>query len=744
MPNIVLLRSSCLLLSLLLLAASLSGQSAAERRSLAALRDSLANVTDTVELRRSEAALIVQAKRNRDDPMVHLRLGLLALRLGELGQRKSFDDAGSEFQWAIELRPRWPWGWFGLGLAELGVGDSELSLVAGLQSMLGKDALTRSATAFAKSSEVDPGFVEGVVELANTALQQRVNIRTEVALAALRRTGRTAAAAHPEVLLARGRIERAAGSVDSAIVALRALHARDRERALSRYELGRTLLLQDDPDGAELWYAGLAASDGDVLARYRRDLDYLLPPDRLDSIMKAAPAERVAALREEWLSRDLKELRPEGARLGEHYRRLEFAERHYRLTSALRIYDIAERHRSRQDLVDDRGVIYIRHGPPDEQVSYTAPEIDPNESWRYWRDDGDLVLHFVARDDVQDFRLVESAFDVLGFATTVALRQGDTRMVEFQHLDGIIRVHDQFDPVYRRLLGAGRGSTAEFLTEERALGQRGIAIGTTTDSWPLRFEEELPASLVTVAAGAEAEHPVVQLAFRLRPESRQDTARVGGGGGADSLRLRAVVMSIAGQPVAKLDTVMPIPPPEPAGDRLGRLALEVPAGIFLVRAAVETAAGGELTSWDTLRVASPFAVAPTISELVLGTQRVPLSWQPAASADSIWLNPSDSFHRTDPLEVYLEVAGVQPRAPYKLEVTVRRPGGRSFLQRLFRGSGAAIKFTVEAEHPGGVLGVRRQFRLDRLDPGAYQIDVRLRVEGEEGEILRTRQFEVLQ
>ncbi|PKL93489.1 MAG: hypothetical protein CVV20_03415, partial [Gemmatimonadetes bacterium HGW-Gemmatimonadetes-1] len=147
MPNIVLLRSSCLLLSLLLLAASLSGQSAAERRSLAALRDSLANVTDTVELRRSEAALIVQAKRNRDDPMVHLRLGLLALRLGELGQRKSFDDAGSEFQWAIELRPRWPWGWFGLGLAELGVGDSELSLVAGLQSMLGKDALTRSATA---------------------------------------------------------------------------------------------------------------------------------------------------------------------------------------------------------------------------------------------------------------------------------------------------------------------------------------------------------------------------------------------------------------------------------------------------------------------------------------------------------------------------------------------------------------------------------------------------------------------
>jgi hypothetical protein len=95
-----------------------------------------------------------------------------------------------------------------MGLAEYGVGDSQVSFVTGLKTMLGKDALTRSAMAFARSAEVDPSFVRGLVDLANTALRQRVNIKLGVALDALRRSATTPAAHDPEVLLARGRVER--------------------------------------------------------------------------------------------------------------------------------------------------------------------------------------------------------------------------------------------------------------------------------------------------------------------------------------------------------------------------------------------------------------------------------------------------------------------------------------------------------------------------------------------------------
>jgi hypothetical protein len=214
-------------------------------------RDSLAIIDELGPLRALEADLIARARQDRSNAMLHLRLGFLALRMGDLTesdeQRRHFDEAGGEFEWATQEQPNWPYGWYGLGFAELGVGDSELPLVSGFQTMLGRDALTRSATAFARSAEVDPGFVAGLAELSTTALKQRVNARADVALAALRRASRTSAASAPEVLLARGRVERAVGSLDSSAAALTRLLTRDSTNVMARYELARTRFLQADP-----------------------------------------------------------------------------------------------------------------------------------------------------------------------------------------------------------------------------------------------------------------------------------------------------------------------------------------------------------------------------------------------------------------------------------------------------------------------------------------------------------------
>src|SRR5687767_9818205 len=184
-----------------LLAPPLRAQEPADRAELERFRDSIAAVRDSTGLLALEKRLIDQAKAERNDAMTHLRLGFLSLRLGELGGQSHYEDAASEFQWAIDLQPTWPYGWYGMGFAEYGVGDSQISFVTGIKTMLGKDALTRSAMAFAKSAEVDPGFDKGLVDLANTALRQRVNIKLGVALDALRRAAPTEAAKHSEVLL---------------------------------------------------------------------------------------------------------------------------------------------------------------------------------------------------------------------------------------------------------------------------------------------------------------------------------------------------------------------------------------------------------------------------------------------------------------------------------------------------------------------------------------------------------------
>src|SRR5256885_11373132 len=131
-----------------LLVLAILAQAPADRGALESLRDSLALVKDSVALARLEAATIAVAKQNRDDPLVHLRLGFIAYRLGEVSKNKSpYHDAGGEFEWAGEPRPQWPYPWYGLGLSQLAVGANSAIAIQNLRQILGKDYLSQTAKA---------------------------------------------------------------------------------------------------------------------------------------------------------------------------------------------------------------------------------------------------------------------------------------------------------------------------------------------------------------------------------------------------------------------------------------------------------------------------------------------------------------------------------------------------------------------------------------------------------------------
>src|SRR5215210_4587705 len=265
----------CRLLGLALLAimpGAIRAQAPPDRVQLERFRDSLASTSDSSGLLVVEKRLIDSAKANRKDGILHLKLGFLSLRLGEMGGHSHYDDAASEFQWAIDLQAAWPYAWYGMGLAEYGVGDSQISFVTGLKTMLGKDALTRSAVAFAKSAEVDPSFARGLVDLANTALRQRVNIKLGVALDALRRAGKTMAGSDPEVLLARGRVEREVGDGDSALAAFNGYLQYGPNRSLGQLELARTQFLMGRFDGLTPYFEAAASDEPGTVAAYRADL----------------------------------------------------------------------------------------------------------------------------------------------------------------------------------------------------------------------------------------------------------------------------------------------------------------------------------------------------------------------------------------------------------------------------------------------------------------------------------------
>jgi GWxTD domain-containing protein len=718
-------------------------QSPDQRLALEHFRDSLAATSDSNGLLVLEKHLIDSAKADRNNTYLHLKLGFVSLKLGEMGGHSHYDDAASEFQWAIDLQPTWPYSWYGMGLAEYGVGDSQVSFVTGLKTMLGKDALTRSAVAFAKSAEVDPGFVRGLVDLANTALRQRVNIKLGVALEALRRAGKTAAGNDPEVLLARGRVEREVGDADSALAAFKTYLDKGPNHSLGLLEVARTQFLLGSFDGVAPYYEGAASDDSTTVSAYRGDLATIASDSVLAEFDQQHGAQRAAYLKRFWSSRDLLDMRAKGERLREHYRRLFYARKNFQLATTNRHYDIVERYRSGSRDFDDRGVIYIRHGEPSSRATYAAPGLEPNESWRYSRPDGDLIFHFIAREDVQDFKLVESLFDVLGFSNAVKLQGQDNGAADNAMAEQLMLSRERLSPIYRRLEGAGRMSTGRYQTQERRVGQESIAIGTTSDSYELRFPQQLKAHTEVLAVGHDSNGPQVQIAYALAGSSLEPVTVTRGY--LYSVRLRFVATDERGRVVSSLDTTRHFvaPAPVPPNEHLvGRVSTTVVPGSLHYRLALqEGEVAGVTLPRDSVRVGPTTPSSLSLSDLALGSRDANLSWRRTPD-DTVLLNPLRTYRRSEEMELYYEIDGLQP-TPYTVELAVKKKGGGGGLfHKIFGGGGAAIRLKFQEQATTPRVSTHRSLQLSRLKPGDYVLEVMV-VDAAGRKDRRTQEFQVV-
>lgn len=723
----------------------LSAQTPAQRDSIEAFRDSIAPINDTVALRTLEATLIDEAKRDRDNPMRHYRLGFLALQLGDAGRTSSYDDAAGEFEWATQIVPKEPYGWYGLGLAENAIGDSKFTLIAGIQAMFGRDHLTRAAINYAKAAEVDPSFVRGLLELGTTALQQRQNVKLDAALLALRRAAGTEAGKNAKVLLLRGRVERIQGDPDSALAAFRGYQrAPGADSALGLLEVARTLFLLGSLDGQKPYYAAAAVDDSASVAGIRADLVDLVGDTALAGLDSAHGTARADWLKDFWSSRDAADLRTPGERVREHYRRLFYARNHFRLVATKRHYAIEERFRTYNHDYDDRGLIYIRHGEPTDRASAQGPGIPPNVSWRYAQPDGDLIFHFVAHEDVQDYRLVESIFDILGFDTAMAVANGAVPTSQSlsvadiiagramslpegvrQAFQGLLGSREHFAPIYGRLLASNLESQS-LISNERALGVSSIKRGANSDSYTLTFPEDLTGThLAFLVAGREGDREVGHLIYAIPGKSLRaiDATQ----GKIYQVRLRLAVLDSSGLPVADVDSTSLFLSRQglaPGDWLVGRVAVTLPAGHYRFRAAIQNGdADGINTAPDTVGV--PASEAFGVSDIVLGARSSHLEWV-ESPGDTVFFNPVGSLRPEVPLEVYYQIFGLTPGEHFKTQLQVVSPhGGGIFspLARLFGGGGARVSLSLSDVASGPVMEIRRSVGIERLAAGQYALQL---------------------
>ncbi|HET7249342.1 MAG TPA: GWxTD domain-containing protein [Gemmatimonadales bacterium] len=763
------------------LAAVLSGigagpgraQAPPERVDVERLRDSLGGVVDSVPLKRLEAATIEVAKRDRDNPLIHLRLGFIAYRLGEIAKSKPhYDDAAGEFEWASDLKPDWPYPWYGLGLAELAQGENSSIAIENLRQQLGLDYLSKAARAFARATQADPSFAFAAVDLANAALSQRIRPRLEVALQSIRLAAASPAGANPAVQLARGRMEREMGEVDSALAAFRAFLSVDGDSGIGLFELARTQFFANERSAAESSYYTGARIGTSAVARalYRGDLALLADSAELrDYDAQPDGRARAAWLARFWDQRDVVEAREPGERLAEHNRRWLYAHRNFRLVSRHRHYDITEVYRSSQAEFDDRGIIYLRHGEPDQRATYPSDlnKIEPNQSWLYRRPSGDIVFHFVARDDASDYKLVESLVDAMGFRAAVqAAGHPDPSVID------LYASREQFGGTYARVARGGSLAGAA-LADERVAGRHDIVSGTTTDSYQQRFPVSLnvvvsdfvvgnvspsargDSASIAVGPGGDGAtdrpRPTGSPLGTARPPDRQTlhvvfaipadrlSSEPGGEGVLYPLHFRLVVTDLHDSLVARLDTLRVFTAHQVlhAPSYLsGRLSLPVPVGAFRYRLLVSTTdqLAGQLVVRDTVRVPALDGRSYAASDVVMGRLGGGLVWlarRPAGDStavDSVLLNPLDRYPAGSTVELYFEVYGLAPGQTYHTEVRVERQGGRSvfgWVGGLFGGHHAPALLAFDASADGPVTRVHRGLSLKDVPTGNYVLTVTL-------------------
>lgn len=152
------------------------------------------------------------------------------------------------------------------------------------------------------------------------------------------------------------------------------------------------------------------------------DLKYILTDEELENYRSLrSSADQIAFFQAFWAKRDPTPAAPYNVRLIEHYRRLLYAEENYEFEGFKTLANNPDKLKELDfpqayflnDEFNDKGVIYLRFGPPNEQMVTLSgggdnPTINSgslasvgrlpsNESWMYWQtgQTAQLVFHFV-------------------------------------------------------------------------------------------------------------------------------------------------------------------------------------------------------------------------------------------------------------------------------------------------------------------------------------------------------------
>lgn len=671
---------------------------------LATFHDSVARIGNVDQLR---GMLAFRSSSNAErSPIALTERGFVALRLYDLTSHVSHSKIAEEsFKLAIKQQPGYGWAHFGLGLAYSSKsGKSGWFVVDDVfNNITGNDARTRAHREFTKAVVAQPPVPRAAEVLADNALTKNKRTTLEDARATL--TERVYSNADDGAAwFALARVHGELGDMTNAALAMEEAFANGVEgNAVARARASLLLRMHGrEEDGARAWFEGVENMTALESAAFIADISALLSKDEIKAWAAMDLEVRRKYLREFWDMRAALGGVSTTERLAEHYRRLATArQRFYRQSkfgapsqNELRMLPFSQR----SDF-DDRGEIFIRHGPPDKSIVPRA--LDRTESWLYRGIDGqDRSFHFFE----------------------VSVSKGYSLMHKLPCDASWLEQRAALDARFFRL--ASRCSAMDMLSVSADLRQIAFeALGTDSDR--PNFTKELPFFFDLYTFRGEQGRTSVVAAVAVPFDKLQRNAET------YRLDVSLILADTAARRVVRQDDSMRYSTRQVKSDDLFRLHVEIaapPSKSTVQRVIVSDPSEpgvGQLYG-------GPFTI-PDYSGSKLMLSDVVLA-EPVA--DGRWrrgdvklaLVPTGYF-RGGSFNVFYEIYNIATNASYSTEIEIEpvRASGSAKLKGLFGGKGKmTLKFEGVATHArAGVLQELR--RVDAaIPPGRYRMRIIVR------------------
>jgi GWxTD domain-containing protein len=622
----------------------------------------------------------------------------------------AFDSALDALAPSLYSRESTAEAWYLAGKAKVALAKLGIIARARVHQQIGASYIDGGIAALRRALSLDPAHAGAAALLADPAIRRIANADPTADLALIQEAS-DRSPKDARLLLVRARLELRSGRSDDALRATQRLLELGTDSGSALLEQARALMMSHRlDDGYASWLEGfrLARSNASMAA-YRQDVQWIATTGELaefDSL--ASGSARLAWARRFWDRRAAADFRVTAERVSEHERRVQFAISEFPLQSPDRAYNRAMPYRSSQSEVDDRGVVYVRHGPPSRVLRSGSESTQdcPVYSWLY--EDGPdrgLTVHFRPF-----FTLLISTIRFCAIADFKLVPGGtwiDKNAIELARYDSLYSdwLEARRRPVLRQRIG--RAIVAEEVDR--------LALAVSSDAHPLSFDRDLHAVVRSYGLGNPGR---LLVAFGV-PNTSLDRISLNGRA-VIPLRLRIAALPRNGGEALTLDTTIAYDASRTLrADQwiVGWLEIPAPAGEFEVRS---LAAGADPLAGSfglQLPVVVPSSVPgqPSVSALVLGTTESELRWP--APGGPFPLSALNSYARHTDIEVFLSSEGLRPDTD--VEVRFRLAPTKHPTR-----SAAGLRFTERIRT--GRLVLRQSISIGDAEPGYYTLSIEIR------------------